>query len=346
MAIAILKPDHLGDLVLSSAAIRAIARRHDQVTLFVAPGNIGLAGLLFPDLDIQSIQFAHLSKGGLGGNEIPDLRRYDWVAILRNDHVINERWASLRAHRFIVATPTNSVHQTVIDYSVASYLAGAYDIDALHFGDRRTAIERKATSAPSRVGLSIGSGFHANRWPTATWIDLAVLLAQHDLEVQVICGPKEIDRACFIARMAKLDEDRNVIVGGADFSAFLEEVDRLDHVVASDGGTAHLCSLRVPVLSIFGPSPFLRFAPFGLHNRLLTRNLTCSPCCQYTVHLINGCVSMECMVLIDANDAFVALTDPQLRPSRPQVDPVRRDVQIVYGASHMNRGALLEAVTL
>lgn len=346
MAIAIIKPDHLGDLILSAAAIRAISAKHDAVTLFVAPSNIGLAEVLFPDLDVQAVTFRHLSKGEHATGSIPDLRNFDWVAFLRNDQVINEKWAALRARRFVVPTAGNTVHQTIIDYSVASVLVGSYEIDALHFGKHQRDIEAKASRNPARIGLSIGSGFHTNRWATSTWIDLASLLQKEGLYVKIICGPKEIDRARFIVRMAGLDEAANMLVGNSDFQSFWDEVDTLDQVVATDGGTAHLCSMRVPILSIFGPSPFLRYAPFGRHNRVLTRNLSCAPCCQYTNHLVNGCLSMECLALIDAQKAFAALTDSRLRTSRPQMSHLAGDVQLVFGPSHISRGSLIDAVTI
>ena len=48
--VAILKPDHLGDLILSAPAIRAILGRFEEVRLYVAPGSAGLARYLFPQI--------------------------------------------------------------------------------------------------------------------------------------------------------------------------------------------------------------------------------------------------------------------------------------------------------
>jgi len=48
-SIAILKPDHLGDLVLSVPAIRAVRARYRNITLFVASSSRPLAGFLFPE---------------------------------------------------------------------------------------------------------------------------------------------------------------------------------------------------------------------------------------------------------------------------------------------------------
>src|SRR5262249_46208618 len=139
---------------------------------------------------------------------------------------------------------------------------------------------QKATRPPQSVGLCIAAGFFANSWPAAHWVALGRQLAARGHRLSVICGPSETEQAQLIARAIGL-ADRAVIRGDDDHPGFLARVAELDWVIASDGGTAHLCSLVSPVLSIFGGSPFRRYAPFGRWNRLLTLELPCSPCCQY-----------------------------------------------------------------
>jgi hypothetical protein len=46
--LAVLKPDHLGDLVLAAPAINFLATTDSDVALFVAPKNVAIAKLLFP----------------------------------------------------------------------------------------------------------------------------------------------------------------------------------------------------------------------------------------------------------------------------------------------------------
>ena len=43
MRVAVLKPDHLGDLVLAAPAIAALQRRFDELTLLCHPESAGLA---------------------------------------------------------------------------------------------------------------------------------------------------------------------------------------------------------------------------------------------------------------------------------------------------------------
>jgi ADP-heptose:LPS heptosyltransferase len=61
-----------------------------------------------------------------------------------------------------------------------------------------------------------------------------------------------------------------VIIGGDNFASTLHRLQRLvDLVVATDSGTAHLAALVRPVISLFGGSPWQRFAPLGRFNAVL-----------------------------------------------------------------------------
>lgn len=346
MKVAIVKPDHIGDLVLSSAAIRAIARRFPDTTLFVADKNKPLARQLFGDLPTEAINFPHLTKAGTESGGYPDLRGFDTVAFLRADGILNPQWASLRCRRFILPVDTHLDHQSVIDFAVAAALVGPYDIEEAFYTDRLERVRAKAGRMPERVGFSIGSGFHANAWAPGHWIALGQKLRAANIGVSVISGPAEAGLARFLVHRLGLDPARDLILGGSDFGAFLEQVDAMDWVVASDGGTAHLCSLVAPTLSVFGPSPFRRYAPFGAWARLLTMDLDCSPCCQYAARLVNGCLTTECLTAIGADQVMSALRFPYglgVAGSSVELSP---GLRLYIGTSHIDHRTKLESRTL
>ena len=335
MTLAILKPDHIGDLVLSSAAIRcALARRPGSV-LFVASSNLALARILFPAATIQAIDFPHLSKIKAGHAGYPDLRAFEHVMFLRADNRINPAWADLRCRNYSFPSDSHDHHQAMLDYGVAAALLGEYDIDSLHFGANLAAMQQKASTPPQSIGLCIGSGFHANLWPAAHWLGLGEALLAAGRDVHVIAGPAEAGLGAALTSALGLPAQR-LIRGGADIAAFLDQVGTLDRVVASDGGAAHLCSLRAPMLSIFGPSPFRRYAPYGVFNRLLTRDLSCSPCCQWTSTLVNGCLSNECITSITPADVLNALRPPYHIPREGYATPLRPGLSLYEGVSHLS----------
>ena len=131
MKVAIVKPDHFGDLILSSAAIRVVMSRYPNAVLFVSPQNVTLARFLFGESrDIQTIIFPHLSKhrDGVVG-DVVNLLSYDLVLFLRNDGVLNPNWADVRCRDFILPIDTHDDHQSLLDYGVVSRLVGHYDIN-------------------------------------------------------------------------------------------------------------------------------------------------------------------------------------------------------------------------
>jgi ADP-heptose:LPS heptosyltransferase len=294
--VAILKPDHLGDLVLSVPAIRAIRARHTEVTLFVGPSSLGLARYLFPDItNIHPAPLAHLIRGT--GNALkPEalagiLDGFEFVFCLRHDPVMQA--ISDRLHVcHVLAIGDHLTHETDVQRRALAPVIGDYSRTVL-FGDVTTRWPLRL----DHVALCIAAGFPTNRWPNTYWLELARRLAALGLMVTLVGGPAEREDLIALSRML-VRVPHQVIEGGADVGAFLDALAGVDLVVASDGGTAHLCSLRKPIVSLFGSSPWRRYAPFGAHNVLLTRDEPCSPCVQFSANEVNGCMTRECTALL------------------------------------------------
>ena len=336
MKLAIVKPDHIGDLVLSSAAIRALTQTAESSTIFVASGCLSLARYLFGELaEIRAMDFPHLSKMGHARPDQVDLREFGLVVFLRHDNVINPAWAELRCLDYRFPVDSNDFHQTALDYGVVAPLIGSYDVDEMHFGSQLDGLRQKSARNLHSVGLCIGSGYHANAWPVVHWFALGQSLLDRGQSVSIICGPSETGLGAALCSQLALPPDR-LIIGGAEIGRFIGQVGELDLIVASDGGAGHLCSLVTPILSIFGPSPFRRYAPFGRWNGLLTRDLSCSPCCQWASRLVNGCLSVECLGGIVPDDVDWALNVRYSTASEPGGIRIREDLSIYEGVSHLD----------
>ena len=165
MKVAVVKPDHFGDLVLSAAAIRAVLAEYPDAAVFVAPRNLPLARfLLGEECNLREINLPHLSKHGAEQQSAGvDLLAFDQVLFLRHDGALTPAWADLRCRDYIFPVDTHDDHQTMLDYAVVSHLVGHYDIDAYHFGTGLAAVRQKVSRVPARIGLSIGSGFPGQR---------------------------------------------------------------------------------------------------------------------------------------------------------------------------------------
>lgn len=335
MKLAIVKPDHLGDLVLSSPAIKALAKLFPDVCLFVSSKTSVLAKYLFPDLELRLMDLPHLLKSG-GITKIPDLTEFDLVLFLRRDGIITPEWAQLRTREFLMPEESHAHHQSILDYAVACEVVPSYDMDALFYAERLDFVRTKALNPPAKVGLSIGSGFYTNAWPLIRWMETAQRLQAQGIEISIVGGSAEIPVANYLAR--KLGICRaNLIIGSNDFVELFQKLDQLDLVIASDGGTAHLCSLSVPTLSLFGSSPIKRYVPFGRWNRTISLGLSCSPCCQYARREVNGCLSVECMSEMDSEDVQAAMKHTLQPQSRSYSLDLGRGRTLYVGLSHLNQ---------
>lgn len=333
MKIAVVKPDHLGDLILSSAAIRALAKHFPDLTLMISEKMFPLANFLFPSLPLCGIELPHLGKSQTASLKVPDLRAYDHVVFLRTDGVLNAEWMALRSPSFTANADNHHQHQSALDYATVSSLIGDYDIDAHHFGDNYQAVAAKARQRPQTIGLSLGSGFHTNSWPPSRWIEIGSRLLRAGCALRCIGGPAERPIIAFILSQLGLGMD-SAIIGDHDFGVFLSKIAALDLVIASDGGSAHLCSLAAPILSIFGPSPFRRFAPFARWNRLLVRPMPCAPCYQFHKTVVNCCVTAECMSAITADVLFDAVFRQATTVDGPRVEILPGNYRLYTGVSH------------
>jgi heptosyltransferase-2 len=293
---AILKPDHLGDLVLASPAIRAICRQRRDVVLFVSSASHGLAHYLFGDtLEIRCVDFHHLSRRHIQTADpirfARELDQFEFVFCLRDDPVLRAMLGHVAVPSEVVLG-TYSVHETVSHKNAVAPIVGTYSRTELF---SQTPIQWPV--APVKVALCIAAGFPTNRWPNARWIELADCLIREGLSIDFVGGPGERSDLRMLSRLLARIPHR-VVQGGDDFGEFLDALDDVDLVIASDGGTAHICSLRKPVCSIFGSSPWRRYAPFGRDNVVLTRDEPCSPCIQFSSEEVNGCLTRECMSAI------------------------------------------------
>jgi heptosyltransferase-2 len=294
----------MGDLVLAAPAIAALRRKLGEFTLLCHPLNLGLARHLYPGLDARPILLPHLDKDrALGDDAIHAAAAtlgtsFDYLIALRWDTYVQQLLNETRLGHCSPGPMPLDVHVAIEHRRTVVRFTGDYDLFSsyryIHDGGDAGAIR-----SVRRVGLCVSAGFHLNAWPLIHWLDLAVRLHKRNLGIVLIGGPAEMVRLQVLSdELARLLGHRpRCLVGGSDFGGFLRSVaDAVDVVIATDSGTAHLLSLVRPILSLFGGSPWRRFAPLGRHNAVLTREYHCSPCCQFRHHVANTCHTQECLV--------------------------------------------------
>lgn len=315
MRVGILKPDHLGDLILSAPAITALRRRFADLTLFCHPKNIPLARHLFPSLRACPFHLPHLDKersGGPDGGQLVRLlrREIDTLICLRWD---GESERLLTTPEIEYHTPGPALidrHVTVEQHELVARFTGPYDLlSTYRYAGCPPILARPAQM--NAVGLCIAAGFRLNAWPLCHWQELAERLHRHGTRIVIIGGPAEVRKVRVLETALKraLGYYPQVVIGTADFATTLERLANLtDLIVATDSGAGHLAALVRPVVSLFGGSPWRRFAPLGRHNLVLSRRYPCSPCPQFTRVAMNSCHSQECLVNLKPRQVYSCLT--------------------------------------
>lgn len=131
------------------------------------------------------------------------------------------------------------------------------------------------------VGLAPGARWATKRWPPERFAALARELAARGRPVTLIGGPGDRDaiRAVRERLSPELSVGDTVSVGVEGLAATIA---RLSLMVAGDSGPVHLSSaVGTPVVSIFGPTSPLRWRPLSETSRAVHIDVPCSPCSNH-----------------------------------------------------------------
>lgn len=299
--IAVLKPDHLGDLVLASPAIRVLQERLGPFDLMIHPGNQELARFLFGgDISLKFVEFDHLTKNKQISPPCPRVEGYDTIVSLRQDDWIDLAYLKSCAPQAFVSESNVFVHETENQRKMVTKLVGNYEVEDYFYPSGKNL---EVHQGLKKIGLCLSAGHSSNQWSLLSWIEIGQWVRKKSFDLHLIGGPQEQTEIAFISKILQISAEK-IIVGSRDYAQFATQIQNLDLVIATDSGTAHLCSLWAPLISIFGPSPYRRFAPFGSRNKILSLDLNCSPCLQFSKSELNKCISRECMNSITPQRVF------------------------------------------
>jgi heptosyltransferase-2 len=146
------------------------------------------------------------------------------------------------------------------------------------FEEGRIELERTGIGETPVVGLApAGVWGESKRWSTGSFGRLAARLGGAGIRSIFVVGPGEDDLAERAVAAAGLEIP--VVGPRLDVAGLAATITRLDLVVGNDSGPAHLAAMvRVPSVTLFGPTDPERTAPMGSGHRVLRRELECAPC--------------------------------------------------------------------
>ncbi len=314
--ILLLRPDHLGDVLLTTPAIHALRRAHPNAELhaLVGPWSANVLANL-PDLDVVlTLPFPGFSRSEkvdwrspykLVAESSRILRRvgYDTAVILRPDHW----WGALLAHLagiprrigynlpnvapFLTeALEHRHEHAVMQSARLVEPLTGTLDARDLpldfhvEVGDQAWVSgyleEWGVDQGTPIVAIHPGSGAWVKAWDEAKWAYVADTLAdQLDALIVLTGSDHELPLCQRIA--ARMKHRACVMAGDTGIGTLAALFQRCAVVLGPDSGPLHLAvAVDAPTVALFGPADPEEFGSWGSSERhkVLTSDIGCRPC--------------------------------------------------------------------
>ena len=323
--ILLIRLSSLGDIVLTTAAIRAVRAN-------------------FPNADIAMLvakQSADILRENPHLNEIIT---YDRLA---KDKDTGEMWRIvrlLRERKFTLAIDFQRKFRT----EMLMYLSGATErigkgwfctvrvpergnkhatahyFDLLHAGgipaedpklelflaesERRDAVQRLKTAgvadAGVKVGLFPGAGWKLREWMPERFAAIGDKLVEHfNADVLIFGGQKESE---LVHTVANFMHTRAIpFAGNLQIRELAACIGQCDLFVTNDTGPMHIAAaVGTPTVSLFGPGNHIRFQPLGALHQTIRYDVPCSPCKQFT----DKCKDNICMKGIKVDEVWNSIS--------------------------------------
>lgn len=319
-SILFLRHDRIGDMVLSTAALKALREGypHAKVTVLASKSNHEIL-MHNPNID-EILIYKGISRF------IREIRprRFDLVI---DSFVTYELRQALMAYLsggkyrtgfeeggrevfFNVNGPTASSQKQMVDHLL--------DLAELA-GGRRAGCEpevflsdteiTRATEALAEKGISAneltiaihpGAHYPSQRWPAKRFGELSRRILEQGVAKVILIGSSDEEGLLEVVKKSV----------GADIQIFccnnirelIALLSKCDLIVCNNSGPLHIAAaLKVPTVSMIGPTVIPLWLPYGENNVVLNKRLFCSPCNRAV------CKDHECMESITVNEVFEAV---------------------------------------
>lgn len=322
--ILLIRLSSLGDIVLTTPAIRAIRSHHPNayIAMLVAKQS---AEILHhnPHLN-ELILFDRLAKNKDTGEMYRILRilreqkfslSFDFQRKFRTELLIYLSGATERVGKGILSTirvPESGNKHATEHYFDLLNAAGIptenRDLEVfLHESERSKA--RKLfkhvgiSDEDLTVGLFPGAGWKLREWMPERFAAIGdKLVTQFNAKVVLFGGPNDIDIVNLITNT--MDEYAYNLAGKLNLRDLASCVEKCNLFVSNDTGPMHIATaVNTPTVALFGPGNHLRFQPIGDIHSLIRHEVPCSPCKQFT----DKCKDNICMKGITVDVVWEAI---------------------------------------
>jgi lipopolysaccharide heptosyltransferase II len=162
------------------------------------------------------------------------------------------------------------------------------------------ALAEKGISANElTIAIHPGAHYPSQRWPAERFGELARRILEQCEAKVIILGSSDEEGLLKAAKKGAGEDIRIFFCSG--IREFMALLSKCDLMVCNNSGPLHIASaLKVPTVSMIGPTITPLWLPYGQHNALIGKELSCSPCNR--AH----CKDHECMESITVDEVFEA----------------------------------------
>ncbi|PIQ85321.1 MAG: lipopolysaccharide heptosyltransferase II, partial [Candidatus Omnitrophica bacterium CG11_big_fil_rev_8_21_14_0_20_43_6] len=330
--ILVIKLSSLGDVILSTAALRALREKFPQanykISLLIGEESKDIL-LRCPYIDELLVCDLKNKDSGLRGlwkiGQILRKNNFDLVVDLQNSrssHALaylsgcinrygynNKKFAFLLNHTIVDSKlPIDPVtHQfRVLKMLGIELLNNALEL-WLSAEDQKSVDEllnaQWLSQAQKVVGINIGA---SKRWLTKLWpleyvICLCEELGLKDIRVIITGTPEDQGVANMLINSLKNTKVINAC-GKTNINELAVIIKKCQVFISADSSPLHIASaVGTPFIALFGPTDNRRHLPPGKNYMVIDKKITCSPCYK------TKCRTKRCMVAINPAEVFEAV---------------------------------------
>jgi lipopolysaccharide heptosyltransferase II len=312
----LIRPDHLGDVLLTAPAIRALKIKNPNLELHALVGSWSAEVIAnFPEIDlVLTLPFPGFSRSNKASVQSPyqlaistaaRLRRigYGSAVILRPDHW----WGALVARlagipeRIGYDLPDVAPHltQKIIlkrDHAVMQNIHlfekwlptlnreelvnqfAVHDSDKAYINGYLS--EWGVKKNKPIICIHPGTGTAVKHWVDERWAQTADILTQQ-LDALVIFTGSEKESSLVRRIMSLMKQSAIMMAGDTNVGQLAALFQRAKLVLGPDSGPLHLATaVHTPTVTLFGPADPIEFGPWGSAQKhiVLTSDIKCRPC--------------------------------------------------------------------
>jgi lipopolysaccharide heptosyltransferase II len=345
----VLRPDHIGDVLLSAPAVGLLRSLFPdpELTYLVGPWSAEVARR-GPPVHVETLSFPGFSRRPKANALAPyavlawaaaGLRRrsYDVAVVLRPDHWWGALLTlaagvpvrvgydlpesrSLLTHALPLDSEQHAAEQAL---TLARYVADLYGrplppapepsfrvCQHEHASVARLLAQHGLAGARPLVAIQPSSGAGLKSWPVACWAALADRLGAAGLEVLLVGGPED---GRLLASIQGLQAEASFALSGQTLGVSAGVYARCAVVVGVDGGGPHLAAaVGTPTVRLYGPASPQRYGPWppsANQHVLLTGALACVPCGHLEAPPCGATHLPACLVSLSVEEVFAAVTE-------------------------------------